>query len=449
VRWLFENGRADREFLGRHARGAEELRRRAEPWTVERAARECGLEARALEAFARLYADSSPAALRCGWGPERNRNGCAAIAAILTLPAVAGKFGVRGGGYTMSNGRAFPLQPAVRDPEPRTRAINMNRLGRVLLEERDPPIRVLFVYNANPLSTFPDQERVRRGLEREDLFTVVHEQVMTDTARYADVVLPATTFLEHSDLRNAYGAYGLLHGEPSIEPVGEARANYEVFGELVRRLGLGRPEDDFSPLGLVRAVVNGDEAVLGALQRDGIAFPPSGLHPVQLVDVFPRTSDGKIDLVPEVLERAGEGPLYTYLEEPARADFPLALVSPSIPELVSSSFGESLSREVPLGLHPDDARPRGIRGGDTVRVWNDLGEVVTGARLDPALRPGVVELPKGLWSHHTRNGATANALVPDSLTDRGGGACFNDARVQVERVAPGGERGSASGRRLG
>jgi anaerobic selenocysteine-containing dehydrogenase len=432
LRWLFENGRDDREFLEQHGRGADELRRRTERWTLERAGEACGLEPDEIRRFAQLYADTDPAALRCGWGPERNRNGCAAIAAILALPAVAGKFGVRGGGYTMSNGRAFPLQPAARDPEPPTRAINQNQLGRALLEARDPSIQLLFVYDANPLATFPHQNLVRRGLERADLFTVVFEQVMTDTARYADVLLPATTFLEHHELRNGYGAYGLQYAEPAITPVGAARPNYEVFGELVRRLGLAKPGDDFTPLGLLRAVAGGEDLVR-TLQRDGIAFPPDGAHPLQFVDVFPRTEDGKVHLVPEGLEPPGSPRFYEFVPEPG-GRFPLALISSSHVRMVSSTFGQLLAQEVPLTMHPADAQARGLRPGDTVRAWNELGEVVTGLELDSSLRPGVVELPKGLWSHHTRNGATANALSPDTVTAGPGGACFNDARVEVERV---------------
>lgn len=433
IRWLFENGRADLEFLERHTSGSAELRRRAAPWTIARAAEVCDLAPAAIERFARLYADSSPAALRCGWGPERNRNGCSAIAAILSLPAVAGKFGVRGGGYTLSNGRAFTLDPVVSEPEPATRTINSNQLGRALLEQRDPPIAALFVYNANPLMTFPDQERLRRGFAREDLFTVVFDQVMTDSARYADVVLPATTFLEHSELRSGYGAFALQYAEPAIEAVGAARPNYAVFAELIQRLGLAREGDDFSPLAMLRRVVGSDEAAR-ALVSDGIAFPPCGEHPVQFVDVFPRTSDRKVQLVPEALEREGDAPLYTYRADPADARHPLALISPSTEKLISSSLGELLLQEQPLGIHPDDARARGIAEGDGVRVWNELGEVVTHAHLDARLRPGVLQMHKGLWSHHTRNGATSNALAPDTLTDRAGGACFNDARVEVARL---------------
>ena len=432
IRWFFASSKADLGFLARHADGVDALRARAEPWTIARAAEECGLVPAEIERFAELYAATNPAALRCGWGPERNRNGCSAIAAILALPAVAGKFGVRGGGYTMSNGRAFPLRAPVDEPEPATRVVIDVRLGRALLEERRPPVEVLFVYNANPLATFPDQERVRRGLLRADLFTVVSEQVMTDTARYADVVLPATTFLEHAELRNGYGAYALQHAERSIAPLGEARANHELFAELVRRLDLARPGDDFTPRALLRNVV-GDEDTAQALEREGIVFPPCGEHPVQFVDVFPRTPNGRIQLVPAELERAGEGELYRY-RPLVDARHPLTLISPATEKLISSSLGELLEGEQPLAIHPDDARARGIAEGDTVRLWNELGEVVTRARLDPRLRAGVVALHKGLWSHHTRNGATSNALIPDTLTDRADGACYNDARVELARV---------------
>ncbi len=194
LRWLFAEGKADLAFLAEHTTGADELWQRAEPWTFERAAEASGVPAADIERCARLYAEASPAVIRCGWGLERNRNGGSAIAAVLALPAVAGKFGVRGGGYTLSNSGAYgALDRAglVAEPEPSTRVVNMNRLGEALLEQQDPPVTVLFSYNCNPLATIPNQEKVRRGLQREDLFTVVFEQVWTDTARYADLVFPA------------------------------------------------------------------------------------------------------------------------------------------------------------------------------------------------------------------------------------------------------------------
>ena len=207
-RFLFEGGFADERFLEAHTRGAAALRARADEWTIERAADVAGIDPAALTRFAQLYSAASPALVRCGWGLERNRNGGSAAAAVLALPAVAGKFGVRGGGFSMSNSSAFGIKSAewMNDtPEPATRLVNMNHLGRALLEFRDPPVDMLFVYNCNPLATMPDQNRVLEGLKREDLFTVVYEQVFTDTARYADVLLPATTFLENYDIAKGYG----------------------------------------------------------------------------------------------------------------------------------------------------------------------------------------------------------------------------------------------------
>ena len=199
-RFLFANGFADEAFLREHTRGADRLRERAEPWTIERAAALAGIPAPALEQVARLYAERSPALIRCGWGLERNRNGGNAAMAVLSLPAVGGKFGVRGGGYSMSNSASWHIdRPWINANEPDTRIVNMNHLGRALTEYRDPPVNMLFVYNCNPVATVPDQQRIVRGMQRDDLFTVVFEQVMTDTALYADVVLPATTFLEGFD----------------------------------------------------------------------------------------------------------------------------------------------------------------------------------------------------------------------------------------------------------
>lgn len=433
-RWLFENGKADSTFLGRHAEEVEEFRRRAEPWTIEKAASRAGVEARDVERLAALYAESSPAVIRCGWGVERNRNGGSAVAAILALPAVAGKFGVRGGGYTMSNSPAWNvnIEPAVAEPEPPTRAVNMNQLGRALLELDDPPIHFLFVYNSNALATSPDQERVRTGLAREDLFTVVFDQVMTDTATYADLVLPATTFLEHDELKRGYGGMTLQRSHPVIEPVGQARANHDVFSELLERLGLVRRDDPKSPEEIARLLIastgRGTE-VQEAMRETGAALPdpPRG---VQFIDHFPRTRDKRIHLVPEALDREAPAGLYAYRE--VDDSFPLTMISPASNKTITSTLGELVDRESSLGIHPDDAAARGIQDGGIVRVFNRLGEVVCAARVDADLRPGVCELAKGLWSRHTRNGRTANALAPDSLTDLGGGACFNDARVEVE-----------------
>lgn len=442
-RWLFEHHRADRDFLSSHTTGADELRRRAEPWHLTEAARVAGIEATDLERFARLYADTDPALVRCGWGPERNRNGGSAIAAILALPAVAGKFGVRGGGYTLSSSSAwdFDATALAAEPETATRVLNMNRLGEILTGAHepvlDPPVQALFVYNSNALATTPDQERVRAGLAREDLFTVVFDQVWTDTARWADVVLPATTFLEHREIHRGYGALVLHDSRPVIAPVGEARPNREVFTELCRRLGLDRPDDPEDDEALRAALLGSHpqgHRLDADLAGDGIAFSYTGSPPVQMVDVHPRTADGKVHLVPEALDREAPQGLYGYREDPASERFPLALISPATRRTISSTLGEVRRAQVSLEIHPDDAATRGLATGDRVRVWNELGEVVCRVQISNDQRPGVVCLPKGLWSHHTENGATSNALVPATLTDLAGGACFNDARVEVARA---------------
>ncbi|HEX3553917.1 MAG TPA: molybdopterin-dependent oxidoreductase [Thermoanaerobaculia bacterium] len=436
IRWLFEEGKADLEFLAAHATGGEELRRRAEPWTLARAAAASGVPAMDIERFARLYAGSSPAVVRCGWGLERNRNGGSAVAAVLALPAVGGKFGVRGGGYVLSNSGAFAFDraAAVGEPEPATRVINMNRLGEVLLERQDPPVTVLFAYNCNPLATMPNQEKVRRGLGREDLFTIAFDQVWTDTARWADLVLPATHFLEHEEMSRGYGALVLQRSPAVAAPAGEARSNVEVFAEIGRRLGLARPGDPETADELATALLRRSERMRTELERDGIASPDCGPSPIQFLDSFPLTPDSRVHLFPEALDREAPHGLYFFQEEPASDRYPLALISPSTNRTISSTFGQLVRRQTPLEIHPGDAAPRGIASGDEVRVWNELGEVRVTARLNPDLKPGVVLLPKGMWSHNSLSGNTANALAPDTYTDLGEGACFNDARVEVGRV---------------
>ena len=431
-RFLFENGHADTQFLAEHTTGAAELRARAMEWTLERAAAECGIEAREIERFAELYAASSPALVRCGWGLERNRNGGAAAAAVLALPAVGGKFRLRGGGFSMSNSGAWGIKPAAwidETPEPRTRLVNMNHLGRALLDYRDPPVQMLFVYNCNPLATMPDQNRVLEGLKREDLFTVVSEQVFTDTTRYADVLLPATTFLENYDIAKGYGPISLQLVRPVIEPVGEARPNAEVFSDLASRLGLAEPEEEVDTLLRITAHLPGD--IAAELMQEGSATPPYGGAPVQFVDVFPLTGDSKAHLCPPELEAQAPTGLYRYQPDPATEAFPLALISPASEKTISSTLGELRERPAVLQMHPSDAEPRGIAHDDPVRIFNALGEVQCPVGLNADVRPGTVCLTKGLWRKSTFNGSTSNALTPDSLTDLGGGACFNDARVQV------------------
>lgn len=431
-RHLFDNGHTNPEFLATHTTGAEQLRERAAEWTFERAADVAGVDAASIRQLAEMYVEANPALVRCGWGLERNRNGGSAAAAILALPAVGGKFGVRGGGFSMSNSTAWGIKSTAwmdDTPEPQTRLVNMNHLGRALTEYDSPPVKMLFVYNCNPLATMPDQARVLEGLKRDDLFTVVYEQVVTDTCRYADVLLPATTFVENYDIARGYGPISLQLVRRVIEPVGEARPNVEVFSQLAERLGIGEAEEETDTL--MRVISKLPPQIGAELSRSGSVAPPYGGAPVQFVDVFPLTPDGKVNLFPKFLDDAAPVGMYGYRPDPATDEYPLALISPASEKTVSSTLGELRQRAAVLQMNPVDAKARGLATDDPVRVFNALGEVHCPVALNPDIRPGIVALPKGLWRKNTYNGFTSNVLVPDSLTDLGGGACFNDARVQV------------------
>ena len=435
-RFLFEEGLADTAFLARHATGADRLRERAREWTFERAAAEAGIDAEQLRRAAEVYAAASPALVRCGWGQERNRNGGSASMAILALPAVAGKFGLPGGGYMMSNSASWGItRDWIGAPEPQTRVVNMNHLGRALTQFDDPPVRVLYVYNSNAAVTSPAQQLVFKGLEREDLFTVVHDQVMTDTARYADVLLPATTFLEGYDMARGYGPLSLRLGRPVLEPAGESRSNADVFGALLRRLDLavdGDPDGELEEMLHVLAKL--PPAIADGLRERGVAEPPHGGRPVQFVNVWPLTDDRKIHLFPEQLDREAPAGLYGYQPDPRTPQYPLTLISPASERTISSTLGEIPRPEARLLMHPADAAARGLQDGDAVRIYNERGEVRCNLRVGAWICPGTVSLPKGLWRRHTANGYTTNVLAPDTLTDLGGGACFNDARVEVSRL---------------
>jgi anaerobic selenocysteine-containing dehydrogenase len=438
-RWLFAHGRHDAAFLAQHASGVDEFQRRVAPWTLERAAEATGILPDKIEQLAQWYSETSPAVLRCGWGVERSAQGGAAVAAILALPAVAGKFGERGGGFTMSNSAAWNIDPAkvANAPEsPKTRQINLNRVGDALLNAK-PPIGLLFVFNCNPLATLPAQAKVRAGLEREDLFTVVHEQVMTDTARFADVLLPATTFLEHHELKKGYGATVLQQIEPVVAPIGSAWPNYRLFAELCRRMQLEQPGDLTDPMDLIQALAATEadgHTLVDQLASDQMARPSCGPQPVQFVDVFPRTTDGKIHLVPTQLDAALEGSLYNVQASWDDAQYPLTLISPASADSITSTLTQLQESPAAVELHASDAAARGIASGEAVRIFNSSGEVICTARVTHAIRAGVASLPKGLWSMHTSNGWTSNVLVPDTLSDLGDGACFNDTRVEIERL---------------
>jgi anaerobic selenocysteine-containing dehydrogenase len=435
INWLFENGKADLDFLAKNATGVEELRKRASQWSIEKASEVAGIDAAAVRKAIELYVAASPAVIRSGWGYERNRNGGSSVAAVLAIPAVAGKFGVQGGGYTMSNTPAWDLSApaAAQEPDNDARQINMNQYGKALTETAKPRVMGTFVYNCNPVATLPHQNLVIEGLKRDDLFTVVFEQVNTDTCRYADVLLPATTFLEHRELSKGYGSLILNHAGPATKPHGETRSNIEVFGELVRRVNLSKPGDVEDPIELAKLILassKNKEALLSAVGNgDGSTVPECGEHPIQFKTVFPKTASGKIELVPESLDKEAPGGLYNFRAETHRG--PLTLISPATAKTISSTLAQLWKDPAEVRLNPADAQSRSLADGGSVRVFNELGETHCLLKIDADVRPGVALMHKGYWSRHTKNGFTANALAPDTLTDLGGGACFNDAKVEV------------------
>jgi anaerobic selenocysteine-containing dehydrogenase len=432
---LFRNGRADRDFLAAHTEGADAFETAAGRYGVSEAAEICQLPEDQIRRLIDAYATASPAVIRCGWGVERNRNGGNAVRAILSLPAVAGKFGVRGGGFTMSLSRACPLntvalaRPDLRRDPPRQ--INMTQLARVLTEPQTPPIAALFVYNSNPVAMNPDQNRLLRGLRREDLFTVVHEQVLTDTALFADVLLPATTFLEQRELHKSYGTHYVQYSEPVIDPLGEAISNVDLFARLARAMGFEEPDVAPGEDGLMAAAFDCDRDRLrdvgpDDLRRDRIARIRfgNGDELVQFATDFPTTPGRKVQLAPPQL-----GPIA--YQPPRETAYPLILLSPATGRTINSTLGEFNLLAPRLSMSSSDAAARGIRDGDIVRAYNDLGEVHVPADVSDAIRAGVVSMPKGMWFDSSLNRSTVTALVPDDLTDIGDGACFNDARVEV------------------
>lgn len=436
-----EEGRLDTAFLDRHAVGLEPLLAAARAWTLPRAAAEARVRVEDLERLATVFAESTPALIRVGWGMERNLNGGQALAAVLAMPALLGKFGVRGGGYTFSNSGAVKLDLAkvfgADSPPARwtTRVLNMSQLGQLLVDDLTPPVKSLFVYDCNPVATAPDQNTILRGLAREDLFTVVHEQVMTDTAYFADILLPAVTFLEQHEIKRSYGSYIVGGVQPAITPCGEAKPNEWVFARLGRAMGFADEPFGWDTASCMRQVA-GALALCGTASPDnrilngGIQpLPLPGGGPVQFRDVHPATPEGRVDLSPSVL---GAAP-FQYQAMPT-AEFPLALVSASNNQMISSTLGEFNYPELQLTIHPLDAAARGIAEGDEVRIFNALGEVRCRARLNDRFREGVCGLPKGAWRKSSRNGQTSTALCPPHVNVVAGGACYNDARVQVARV---------------
>ena len=425
---LERNGHVDREFTQRWVDGCDEYLAACEEWTVARAAEICGVEAFDIELFAEMYGTIRPAMLRVGWGQERNRNGGSASRAVFALPALAGQFGSPGSGVfnSIDGGKGYEAEAVRRGvvgdaPVPARRAINMNRLGRILVDGEDGRVEVLFVQGSNPAATCPEQAIVLRGLAREDLFTVVHDLTMTDTAQYADLVLPATSQFEVDEVVGSYGSFVMQEAPPVIPRVGESRTNDEVSVGVGIRLGLDPQQWDPSPQ-RIRRLALGDR-MLPFMKR-----PAGGT--VQFRDVDP---GAKVQLLSDA-EGVDHLPAYRANDIPG---LPITLITPATSRTTSSMFGNIAPASADLHLHPADAAARGLASGDRAQISDGRHMIEAIVAVDATLRPGLATMPKGMWRRDGHHGFTANVFAPDHLSDLAGGASFNDARVEVTAMSKG------------
>ena len=452
---LIADDRLDRDYIDRHTLGFEALAERAAAWTPARTAAVCGIREEQVRSLARDYGTIRPAAIRLNYGMQRVYGAGNAVRAVACLPALIGAWRDPSGGMLLTSSHMVPSTP-VRHVRPellrgaRPRTINMVEIGDALLSA-DPPIEALVVYNSNPIAVAPESDKVIRGFAREDLFTVVMEHFQTDTADYADYLLPATTQLEHFDVHKAYGHWYVLANQPAIAPLGDARSNSDVFRELARRMGFDDPELRASDEDIAQDAMNWDHPAAGPdayrqmiqtgwikMRHAAAPFAEGG---------FP-TPSGKCEFFSERLAREGRDPIPDWLpnRESVHADpalaarYPLAIITPPARHFLNSSFVNVASLRETEGeqrceIHPDDASARGIVDGDRVRVFNDRGAFLARASVSARCRRDVV-VAWGLWWHKlvpgTRN---VNAVTGQALTDMGRGPTFYDCLVQVERAA--------------
>ena len=448
---IIGEGLHDADYVARYTDGFDGLRERVRAWTPRRAAELTGIAADEIVQLAREYATTRPAAIRLNYGVQRSERGATSVRAIALLPALTGSWKDVGGGLQLSTSQAFHLNRAGLERADlqhvslgrEARIVNMTLLGQALTTLDNPPVKALVVYNSNPAAIAPDQNAVLRGLRREDLFTVVLEQFQTDTADAADIVLPATTFLEHTDLYFAYGHYYLQMARPALTPPGETKSNVEIFRLLAARMGFGDPCFADSDDDMIRTLLDSPhpflkDITLERLERehsvrlnvsvDGEPFLPFAEGNFGTPDGRCHFDAATLDYQPPVESRHGDAAL--------RGKYPLELISPKNDDSLNSTFGHRNSVDLAtatLHLSAADAAARGIRDSDQVRMYNDRGACVLRASVDGRVRPGVVCAPSSRWAKRAPDQRNINALTSDRLTDFGGGPTFYSCLVQVER----------------
>ncbi|WP_025693265.1 molybdopterin-containing oxidoreductase family protein [Paenibacillus zanthoxyli] len=451
---LFRDGMTDANFLKTYTVGHEELRKQAEEYTPEAVAAITGIPAEDIERLGKLYGEAAVSFIRIGNGLQHHDNGGMAVRSIACLPALTGQWLKTGGGATKGNGgyagmnsRALE-RPDLR-PNPRARSINMNQIGEAL-EMTEQPIKALFVYCSNPLVVAPDADRVRRGFAREDLFTVVHDLFLTDTAKYADIVLPATSTFENTDLYSSYWHHYIQLQEPVLQAPGECKSNVELFSLLGKAMGFDEEAFGQSEKDMIREALDYPRNPY----LNGVTLERLKAERHVKLDMTPKeryldnlpTPSGKIELYSRAMENAGLPPLPTYtplvegfdgIRRPDEGDkYPLMFISPPNHNFLNSTFSniskhQSLEKRPTLQIHPTDAAERGIADGDEVKVYNDRGMIQIWAAVTDRMLPGTV-ISQGLWWEGKDRPQRSNVLTPDRLSDMGKGATFFSATVQVE-----------------
>jgi len=458
---IVQEGLHDEQFIKENTIGFDALASHLAAYDPARVAAITGLSQDQIVDFARLYARLKPSCIRLNYGLSRHTNGGMMVRTVSCLPALVGAWGVPGGGAMLSLSGAYPLNLAaleradlLKRHEKMPRAINMIKLGEALLDVNDPPVKGLFVYNSNPAAVAPDQSKVIEGLKREDLFTVVHEQVSTDTALFADILLPAPTVFEDCDLYSAYGHLYLQLNEPAVAPLGEAKANVEVFRMLARRMGFSDPCFEDSTEELIRQALASDHEHLRGISYERLkqeTFVRLNLpRPfVPFADGKYPTESGKIELYSAGMLKLGLSPLPVHIpvSESPEANpelfrrYPLRFVSPAAHHFLNSSFADmpSMKRKerVPtIELNEVDAHSRGLKDGDWVRAFNDRGKTFFRVKLAGTVAPGVACHLSLWWRQYSPGGYNCNVLTSSESADMGGGGTFHTCLVEVEKVTP-------------
>ena len=442
---LFDENLVDEYFLKQYTVGHEELREHVKTYTPASVSSITGVPVEDIYKLARMYGNTAPSYIRIGNGPQHHDNGGMFVRTVSCLPALTGQWLEKGGGAIKSNSGYLAINERnLQRPDllenKKTRAINMNQLGDALLHS-DPPVKSLYVYGSNPAVVAPSGNKVREGLERKDLFLVVHDLFLTETAKYADIILPSTSSFENTDLYTSYWHQLLQIQQPAIEPIGESKSNVEVFKMLAKGMGFTDSAFEDSEAEMIaQALDNPGNPYLEGIHYEDLAekqYIKANIKPL-FADKLP-TPSGKIELYSQRMKADGHPPLPTYIPLVDDGDYPFLFVPAPNHNFLNSTFSNnekhiSLEKEPRLHINQKDAHAAGIEDGDMVCIWNHRGECKIKAAVGENVLPGVL-VTQGLWADLEGTQHLVNSLTPDRIADMGGGATFFSGRVNMEKVS--------------